>query len=165
MVSLWLLIIICSLVINQLHLCRWGRAAKAMPWYEWLPRNVTPALLAVQQLWWQREHQVNPPPRIVSHSHRSFLISCRQIEMKIKSTGTLQVARSKPSQMHKLYSHASTQSFPSHELVPDDRAQCHMNHHLPRLVDAWNELVPACAWLHKYICLFGNVLYSNVRFK
>lgn len=50
MVSLWLLIIISSLVINQLHLHTWGPAAKAMPWYERLPQNVTPALLTVRQL-------------------------------------------------------------------------------------------------------------------
>lgn len=134
LVPLWLLIIICSLFINQLHLHRWGPAANVVPWPEWLSQDLNPALLTVRQCWWQRDPPATSPPRIRIAGFLFF------VENEIKTMPTTLFKW--PDANQALAWRSSTQSFPIHELQPDDRAQFHVKHHLPSL------LKRACAFLH-----------------
>lgn len=128
LVSLWLLIIICSLFINQLHLHRWGPAAKAVPWYEWLPQGENPALLTVRQCWWQRQ----PPATLLPWIHIAAFFFFVENEMKIKPTDTLQTAWRKPGQIDKWYRHDR-----------DSLSQSMSSNQITELSSTWNTICPA----------------------
>lgn len=120
-VSLWLLITVCSSVTKLFH--SWGPAAGAMPWCEWLPQNVTLAVLTATVLQWQRQKQVIQTPCIlpVLAFPLQLFLSWRQTQTKRKSYSIHQVTRIETSQVHRLHSHDSTRSFPNHELISGDR--------------------------------------------